>query len=181
MHVSNFRPVKRVLDTVRAFATACKGTGAQLVMVGDGPMRAEAESLVNELGMAEQVQFPGLVDDVSDLVPFAEALVVSSEEESFGLSALEALACGVPVAGYDSGGMKEVVEDGRSGFLVRFGDVPALASRLKTLLADEKLRREFGARGRKRAVDEFDLQKILAVHERVYHAAIDAHARAQPA
>ena len=178
MHVSNFRPVKRVADTLRAFAAACAGTRAQLVLVGDGPDRAEAEALAGALKLESQVQFLGLVDDVSDLLPFAEALLVTTEFESFGLAALEALACGVPVAGYDSGGMKEVVEDGRSGFLVRYGDVPALAARLNTLLSDEKLRREFGARGRKRAVDEFDLQRILAVHERVYHAALGAGVRA---
>jgi N-acetyl-alpha-D-glucosaminyl L-malate synthase BshA len=172
MHVSNFRPVKRVADSIRAFADACKGSGAQLVLVGDGPDRAEAEKLAGELGIAAQTQFLGLVDDVSDLLPFAEALLVTTETESFGLAALEALSCGVPVAGYDSGGMKEVVEDGRSGFLVRFGDVPALAARLKTLLADEKLRRDMGARGRRKAVDEFDLAKLLAVHERLYHAAL---------
>jgi len=181
MHVSNFRPVKRVNDALRAFAAACTGSGAQLVLVGDGPDRAEAEALAGELALQPQVQFLGLVDDVSDLLPFAEALLVTTEGESFGLAALEALASGVPVAGYDSGGMKEVVEDGRSGFLVRFGDVPALAARLKTLLADEKLRREFGARGRRRAVDEFDLQKLLAVHERIYHAALESRARAAPA
>jgi N-acetyl-alpha-D-glucosaminyl L-malate synthase BshA len=181
MHVSNFRPVKRVNDTIRAFASACEGTRAQLVLVGDGPDRAEAERLVSDLALTEQVQFLGLVDDVSDLIPFAQALLVTTEEESFGLAALEALSSGVPVAGYDSGGMKEVVEDGRSGFLVRFGDVPALAARLKTLLSDEKLRREFGARGRKRAVEEFDLQKLLVVHERVYHSALAINARAVPA
>ena len=181
MHVSNFRPVKRVNDTIRAFASACEGTRAQLVLVGDGPDRAEAERLVSDLALTEQVQFLGLVDDVSDLIPFAQALLVTTEEESFGLAALEALSGGVPVAGYDSGGMKEVVEDGRSGFLVRFGDVPALAARLKTLLSDEKLRREFGARGRKRAVEEFDLQKLLVVHERVYHSALAMNARAVPA
>ena len=181
MHVSNFRPVKRVNDSIRAFAAACTGTRAQLVLVGDGPDRAEAERLAAELELSDQVQFLGLVDDVTDLLPFAEALLVTTEGESFGLAALEALSCGVPVAGYDSGGMKEVVEDGRSGFLVRFGDVPALAARLKTLLADEKLRREFGARGRRRAVEEFDLAKLLSVHEGLYHSALAMRARAVPA
>jgi N-acetyl-alpha-D-glucosaminyl L-malate synthase BshA len=178
MHVSNLRPVKRVSDTIRAFGDACGGTKAQLVIVGDGPDRAEADALVTELRLGEQVQFLGLVDDVADLLPFADALVVSSELESFGLAALEALACGVPVVGYDSGGMKEVVEDGKSGFLVRFGDVPALAARLKTLLANETLRRDFGARGRRRAEEEFALQKILGVHEKLYLAAISARRRA---
>jgi N-acetyl-alpha-D-glucosaminyl L-malate synthase BshA len=172
MHVSNLRPVKRVADTVRAFADACGDTKGQLVVVGDGPDRAEAEVLANELKLGERVQFLGLVDDVCDILPFAAALLVSSESESFGLAALEALACGVPVVGYDSGGMKEVVEDGKTGFLVRFGDVPALGARLRTLLANETMRREFGARGRRRAEDDFSLQKILAVHERLYHDAI---------
>ncbi len=172
MHVSNFRPVKRLGDTVRAFADATAGSKAQLVLVGDGPERAAAEALVTELRLEERVQFLGLVDDVSDLLPFADVLVVSSESESFGLAALEAHACGVPVVGYDSGGMREVVEDDKSGFLVRFGDVPALAARLRTLLSDATLRRDFGARGRARAVEQFDLARLLSVHERVYHAAI---------
>ena len=123
------------------------------------------------------MQFLGLVDDVHDLLPFADVLVVSSESESFGLAALEAHACGVPVVGYDSGGMREVVEDNATGFLVRFGDVPALAARLKTLLADATLRRDFGARGRKRAVDQFDLTQVLTVHERIYHAALARRGR----
>lgn len=172
MHVSNFRPVKRLADTVRAFADATTGSKAQLVLVGDGPERAAAEALVAELHLGERVQFLGLVDDVSDLLPFADVLVVSSESESFGLAALEAHACGVPVVGYDSGGMREVVEDDKSGFLVRFGDVPALAARLRALLSDVTLRRDFGARGRARAVEQFDLARLLSVHERVYHAAI---------
>ncbi|MBL8842218.1 MAG: N-acetyl-alpha-D-glucosaminyl L-malate synthase BshA [Planctomycetes bacterium] len=177
MHVSNFRPVKRLGDTVRAFADATAGTKAQLVLVGDGPERAGAEALVAELKLEERVQFLGIVDDVHDLLPFADVLVVSSESESFGLAALEAHACGVPVVGYDSGGMREVVEDNSTGFLVRFGDVPALAARLKTLLADATLRRDFGARGRKRAVEQFDLAQVLTVHERIYHAALARRGR----
>lgn len=173
MHVSNFRPVKRLGDTIRAFADATTGTQAQLVLVGDGPERGPAEQLVAELKLEARVQFLGLVDDVSDLLPFADVLIVSSESESFGLAALEAHACGVPVVGYDSGGMKEVVEDNATGFLVRFGDVPALAARLKTLLADAGLRRDFGARGRARAVDVFALPQVLGVHERIYHAALE--------
>jgi glycosyltransferase involved in cell wall biosynthesis len=157
---------------VRAFADACGGGKGQLIVVGDGPDRAEAEALATELKIGERVQFLGLVDDVCDILPFADAMVVSSESESFGLAALEALACGVPVVGYDSGGMKEVVEDGKTGFLVRYGDVPALGARLKTLLANDTMRREFGARGRRRAEDDFALQKILAIHERLYHDAI---------
>jgi len=177
MHMSNFRPVKRLGDTVRAFADATAGTKAQLVLVGDGPERGMAESLVAELKLDERVTFLGMVDDTSDLLPFADVLLVSSESESFGLAALEAHACGVPVVGYDSGGMREVVEDDKSGFLVRFGDVPALAARLKTLLSDAALRRDFGARGRKRAIEQFDLARLLSVHERIYHAAIRQRGR----
>ncbi|MSR47306.1 MAG: N-acetyl-alpha-D-glucosaminyl L-malate synthase BshA [Planctomycetes bacterium] len=177
MHMSNFRPVKRLGDTVRAFADATAGTKAQLVLVGDGPDRGMAEALVTELKLDERVTFLGLVDDVSDLLPFADVLVVSSESESFGLAALEAHACGVPVVGYDSGGMREVVEDDKSGFLVRFGDVPALAARMRTLLSDPALRRDFGARGRARAVEHFDLSRLLSVHERIYHAAIERRGR----
>lgn len=172
MNVSNFRPVKRVADAIRAFAGACGDTKAQLVLVGDGPEREPAEALVAELGLGARVQFLGLVDDVCDLLPFADAVLVTTELESFGLSALEALACGVPVAGYDTGGMKEVVEDGKNGFLVGFADVPALAARLKTLLSDAKLRAKLGARGRRRAVEEFDLARILAVHERIYQESL---------
>jgi N-acetyl-alpha-D-glucosaminyl L-malate synthase BshA len=172
MNVSNFRPVKRVADAIRAFSGACGDTKAQLVLVGDGPEREPAEALVAELGLGARVQFLGLVDDVCDLLPFADAVLVTTELESFGLTALEALACGVPVAGYDTGGMKEVVEDGKNGFLVRFADVPALAARLKTLLSDAKLRAERGARGRRRAVEEFDLARILAVHERIYQESL---------
>lgn len=172
MHVSNFRPVKRVRDSIRAFAQAASGKKVTLVLVGDGPEREDAANLVEDLGIQEQTLLLGTVDDISAMLPLADLLLTSSEQESFGLAALEALSCGVPVVGYEVGGMNEVVDDGRNGFLVRSGDIPALAGRVSALLADPVMAQAFGERGRARAVEEFDLQRILAVHEEIYHSTI---------
>jgi hypothetical protein len=159
---------QRVADTLRAFADACGDEGGSSWWAAPTARKPGAR----ERAQARRACSSSASSTTCATSSNSRRAGREQREESFGLAALEALACGVPVVGYDSGGMKEVVEDGRTGFLVRFGDVPALGARLRTLLANETMRREFGARGRRRAEDDFSLQKILAVHERLYHDAI---------
>ncbi len=121
MHVSNFRAVKRVRDVVRVFARVRASVPATLVMVGDGPDRTDAEEEAHELGVEQDVRFLGRIDLVAPLLASADVFLLPSKTESFGLSALEALATGVPVVASNVGGLPEVVRDGETGFLCRLG------------------------------------------------------------
>jgi N-acetyl-alpha-D-glucosaminyl L-malate synthase BshA len=138
MHVSNFRELKRVPDVIRAFALVRKQIDAALVLVGDGPERLATEAEVERLGLGGDVQFLGKVDAVADLLRAADLFLLPSSSESFGLSALEAMACGAPVVASDVGGVPEVVEDGVSGRLVPVGDVDAIAQAALELLQTER-------------------------------------------
>lgn len=134
MHISNFRPVKRVRDVVRVFAKVRERVPSVLVMVGDGPDRGAAEEEARLLGVAADVRFPGKIDGVAPLLAAADLYVFPSESESFGLSALEALACGVPVVAARVGGLAEVVRDGETGALLPLGDVDGMAEAAVRLL-----------------------------------------------
>jgi len=134
MHVSNFRSVKRVPDVVEAFAKIRREVPSVLVLVGDGPERRATEAAVERLGLAEHVRFLGKVDAVADLLRAADLFLLASASESFGLAALEAMACGVPVIATQVGGLPEVVVDGESGALVQVGDIAAMAERAVELL-----------------------------------------------
>src|SRR5205085_6952540 len=129
LHVSNFRPVKRIGDCVHAFARIIKHVHARLVMCGDGPGRAEAEQLAASYGLADAVLFVGQVPNITDYLSVADLFLLPSQTESFGLSALEAMACEVPVIATQVGGLPEVVQDGETGYLVGVGDIPAIAER----------------------------------------------------
>ncbi len=127
MHISNFRPVKRVRDVVKVFAQVRRGCDAVLVMVGDGPDRPQAEEEARALGVEQHVRFLGRIDAVAPLLAAADAFVFTSNSEAFGLAALEALASGVPVFAYRAGGITDVVRDGVTGALRDIGDVDGLA------------------------------------------------------
>jgi N-acetyl-alpha-D-glucosaminyl L-malate synthase BshA len=135
MHISNFRPVKRIPDVVRTFAKIRQAMPAVLVLVGDGPERPAAEMLVSELGLADDVRFLGKVDAVADLLRCADLFLLPSESESFGLAALEALACGVPVIASRVGGLMEVVPEG-AGALVPVGDTGEMGRQALALLGN---------------------------------------------
>jgi N-acetyl-alpha-D-glucosaminyl L-malate synthase BshA len=128
MHVSNFRPVKRVRDIVRIFARVHEQLPSALVMVGDGPDRVDADEEARRLGVRDSVFFLGKLDAVAPLLSSADLFLLPSTNESFGLSALEALACGVPVVGSRAGGLPEVVRDGATGALCEVGDIDGMAS-----------------------------------------------------
>ena len=127
LHVSNFRPVKRVLDVVRIFERVAREVDAVLLMVGEGPERSSAQALARRLGLSDRVRFLGAQHAIEEIVGLADVFLLPSELESFGLSALEAMACGVPVVGSDAGGLPEVVRHAESGYLLPVGDVEGMA------------------------------------------------------
>jgi len=167
VHVSNFRPVKRVLDVVRIFAGVRKELPATLVLVGDGPDRDAAEREVDQLGLAKDVRFLGKVENVGDILRGSDVFLLPSATESFGLAALEAMACGVPVVASAAGGIPEVVQDGKTGFLAPVGDVAGMAERALRILKDpaeqERMRRAAAARAL-----EFSADRVVPRYEQVY-------------
>ena len=177
LHVSNFRPVKRVLDVVEVFDRIRREVPSRLLMIGDGPDRPAAEELCRRKGISGLVHFLGNTPAVQEVMPAADLYVLTTDMESFGLSALEAQACGVPVLGYVAGGLPEVVESGRTGFLREVGDVDGLARDGVALLRDEAAWADASRASRARAVSLFDAEAIvgryLALYERVLADAAD--------
>jgi len=171
MHVSNFRPVKRVLDVVEVFACLTRRVPSSLVMVGDGPDRPAAEALCREKGLSAHVSFLGNMPALEAVMPSADLYLLTSDAESFGLSALEAQACGVPVLGYAAGGLPEVVVNGETGFLRSVGDVAGLAEDGVELLLDAVRYRTMAAAAQERAVRLFNadaiVRRYLDLYERV--------------
>jgi len=168
LHLSNYREVKRPLDVIRAFAGVNPSIQARLVMLGDGPMIRECKDLAQQLGVAKQVRFLGSVDTPWELLPQADAFILPSQHESFGLAALEAMACGVPVIASRAGGLPEVVEDGVTGLLCNVGDTDALSQALERVLSEPGLGKTMGAAGRERAVNVFSKDKIVTQWEACY-------------
>jgi N-acetyl-alpha-D-glucosaminyl L-malate synthase BshA len=168
VHLSNFRPVKRVLDCVRILKEVLRSTPARLVMVGDGPERGPAEMLARELGVDKQVTFLGKQDHVERLIPRHHVLLMPSEMEAFGLAALEAMACGVPPVGTRIGGVPELIEDGVDGFLETVGDVEAQAARVVALLTDDQLYRKMSAAARHAAKTRYSTDLIIPQYEQYY-------------
>ena len=167
-HVSNFRPVKRTGDVLRIFAKAAKDLPASLLMIGDGPDRAAAETLARELGIWERVHWLGIVDDTAPLLASSDLFLLPSENESFGLAALEAMACGLPVIATASGGMPEVIVDGETGYLAPVGDIDALAEGTRRLLEDVPRRSLFAATGRQRVEERFRWDPVISQYEKLY-------------
>lgn len=168
IHISNFRPVKRVLDCIRILAAIRSDTSAHLYMVGDGPERGPAQRLARELGVDEAVTFMGKQDHVERLIPQMHVLLLPSEMESFGLAALEAMACGVVPIATRVGGVGELVTDRLDGFLENVGDVVAQAARAVQLLNDESLLQSMSAAARATAVGRFSTDLLIPQYEQYY-------------
>jgi N-acetyl-alpha-D-glucosaminyl L-malate synthase BshA len=168
VHVSNMRPVKRVEDVVRAFARLQRHLPARLVLVGDGPERLAAERLACELEIADRVTCTGNLSHVENVLAVADLFLMASEVESFGLAALEAMACGVPVAAYAIGGLPEVVEEGVSGLLVPLYDTDALADAALEILSVPDRLAAYRAAARARAETVFPESAGLDAYERCY-------------
>ncbi len=174
IHISNFRPVKRVGDVIRIFARVSAQLNARLILVGDGPDAPVAEALAEELGVRDKVEFLGVVDRVAPILRNADLLLLPSATESFGLVALEAMTSGVPVIASDIGGIPEVVEDGVSGYLLPVGDIDLMAEKAVELLSDCAQWESFSAAARNRAVETFDYRLIVPQYEAIYERVLDS-------
>lgn len=168
MHISNFRPVKRPLDCVRILAEVRKQADADLWMVGDGPERGGCERLASELGVDKHTRFLGKQNQIQDLLPQAQVLLMPSEMESFGLVALEAMACGVVPVATRVGGVPELIDHERTGFLAPVGDIASLASSSARLLTDAWLHARMAAAGRHDAETRFNTHEVIPQYEAVY-------------
>ncbi|MES2523389.1 MAG: N-acetyl-alpha-D-glucosaminyl L-malate synthase BshA [Gemmatimonadota bacterium] len=176
MHISNFRPVKRVRDVVQVFARVNAKVPSLLVMIGDGPERVDAEAEARELGVAEHVLFLGKIDAIAPLLAGAHLFLLTSDRESFGLSALEALASGVPVLGYRAGGLPEVVTDGVTGCLRDVGDVDGIATAGIDLLQDPARWTAMSDAAAADARARFSQEKVVAQYEALYERTLAAPA-----
>ncbi len=179
VHVSNFRPVKRVPWLIEAFARATVGTKAELVLVGDGPTRSDASETARKLGLGARVRFLGERNALPELLSPADVFLLASSEESFGLSALEAMSCGVPVVATAVGGVPEVVLDGRTGLLCPAADQTRYSERIRELLLDRERARAMGRAAREDVLARFARDPIVAQYEALYRRVLE-RARGQP-
>jgi N-acetyl-alpha-D-glucosaminyl L-malate synthase BshA len=174
MHISNFRPVKRIEDVIRIFAKVSEKIGARLLMIGDGPDRHQAFELASKLGISGRVSFLGSFPRIEELLAVSDLFLLPSIQESFGLVALEAMACGVPVVASRLGGIPEVVIDGQTGFLCEPRDVEAMAQAAIRILSDKDLNDRFAKAARQRAEGVFSEQMIMPLYQRAYEDALEA-------
>ncbi|MDZ7267291.1 MAG: N-acetyl-alpha-D-glucosaminyl L-malate synthase BshA [candidate division KSB1 bacterium] len=173
VHASNFRPVKRVGDVVRIFARLHEKLPCKLLLVGEGPERLFVQQLVKELGLREHVCFLGTVDYLEDILYCADLFFLPTEQESFGLVALEAMNCGVPVIGTNAGGLPEVVQHGQNGFLLPVGETAAMAEAALELLSNPGRHLAFSQSARARAA-LFDIEKIMPEWQSLYEEVLSA-------
>ena len=169
VHVSNFREAKRAPEVVDIFSKLrAEGFDLKLLLVGDGPDRVPTERLARERGVYNDVRFLGKQEPVEEILAIADVFVMPSGSETFGLAALEAMACGVPVVASNIGGLPELVVDGETGYLCPLGDVDAFAERAARLLGSEEHQSEMAAAARRRAVEVFDIDKVVPRYEDYY-------------
>ena len=173
IHLSNFRPVKRVTDVVKVFARIVERVPARLLLVGDGPDRSSAEWLAHGLGIQDRVTFLGKQESVNELLPVADLMVMPSELESFGLAALEAMACRVPTIGTRVGGVPELIDDGATGRLFPVGDTDAMADAAVALLNDVERLDEMGRAGRAAAQARYCSSRIIPLYEKYYEEVLE--------
>lgn len=173
VHISNFRPVKRVLDVVEVFARVRREMPARLLLVGDGPERSKVEQRCRRCDICDDITFVGNLARVEEILTGADLFVLPSEIESFGLAALEAMACGVPVITTDVGGLPEVVRHGRDGLLFPVGDVDAMGAAATELLRDQERWSEMSKSARTRALEDFQEDKVVAMYRDIYELALE--------
>ena len=172
MHISNFRAVKRTVDVIRIFAKVSAALPATLVMVGDGPDRGLAQDEARALGVADRVQFLGRIENVAPLLSSADLFLLPSDNESFGLSALEALACGVPVVASNAGGIPEVIKEGETGALRAVGDVDAMAAAAVGILGDDRRWATMSVAAAADARHRFSEDRVIGQYEATYEDAL---------
>ena len=174
VHLSNFRPVKRIGDVVKIFAQVAETMPARLMLIGDGPDRSTAEYLARKLNVRDRIHFLGKQDNVHELLPLADLMLMPSEMESFGLAALEAMACRVPAIATRVGGVPELIDDGTNGILCEVGDVDAMAQAAIDLLSDAERMEAMSAAARKTARDHFCASGIITKYEEYYRQILAA-------
>ena len=173
IHISNFREVKRVKDAIRALKIILdSGVKAKFLLVGDGPDRGECQALARDLGIWQQTRFLGKQSELASLLSASDVFLIPSGNESFGLSALEAMACGVPVVSSDVGGLPELNMDDETGFIVKLGDVEGLAERTLQILRDPELHARLSRGALHRATTEFTKERIVPMYEAAYERAL---------
>jgi len=175
IHVSNFRHVKRVPDVVRIFDLVRKKIPSKLILVGDGPDRSICEQLTRDLNIIEDVKFLGKQIELVPILSAADLFLMPSQSESFGLSALEAMACELPVVSSSIGGLPELVVHGETGYIAEMGDIERMAKYAIELLSNEAKYKLFAAASRKRAVESFSAPKVVNHYERYYEQVLSGH------
>jgi len=173
MHISNFRPVKRVTDVVRVFKRIADAMPAKLVMVGDGPERLSAAGVAKQLGIDDRISYLGNYENIEEILPCADLVIQPSEHESFGLVALEAMACEVPVIVTASGGVKEVVLQGETGYLCEVGDIETMAGYAINLLSNPEQTQQMGRKGREHVLRHFQKDAIVSQYEALYKEVLE--------
>lgn len=176
VHLSNFRPVKRVTDVVEVFARIAKQVPSKLMLIGDGPDRSAAEYLAIRLGVHDRIHFLGKQDNVNELLPLADLMIMPSEMESFGLAALEAMACGVPAIATCVGGVSELIDDAVTGRLFEVGDIEGMSEAAIALLKDRIDLSTMAHAARRTAQDRFCATRIIPLYEEYYRWVIDRSA-----
>ncbi len=172
VHISNFRSLKRVLDVIEVFHRVRQQRPARLVMIGDGPDMPAAQKLAQCLGVSKDILFLGQQDTVAPILAAADVMLFPSCCESFGLAALEALSCGVPVVATRTGGVQEVIEHGQVGFLTGVGEVEEMARLTLLLLEDRSLRKKMSARARSHAINKFNADQWVVKYEQLYQSVL---------
>ncbi|MEH7504618.1 N-acetyl-alpha-D-glucosaminyl L-malate synthase BshA [Neobacillus drentensis] len=168
IHVSNFRPVKRVQDVVKSFAKIASVMPAKLLLVGDGPEMTIVCKLVREYGLEDQVIFLGKQESLEELYSISDLMLLLSEKESFGLVALEAMACGVPCVGTNVGGVPEVINNGINGFICEVGDIEDISNKALVILNDKSLHQQFSNQSIETARTKFKADQIVEQYEQIY-------------
>ncbi|KAK7438903.1 hypothetical protein VKT23_017830 [Stygiomarasmius scandens] len=168
VHLSNFRPVKRVCDVIQVFARVASTIPARLMLIGDGPDLVATEILARELGVFDKIHFLGKRIDVANLVPLADLMILPSETEAFGLAALEAMACGVPAMVTRIGGFPELVMDGKNGLLCDLGDIDGMTRAVIVALSNPEYLSSLSSAARVTALTQFDVSRILDRYESYY-------------
>jgi L-malate glycosyltransferase len=171
-HISNFRKVKNIPDVIKVFHKVQQAIPAKLLMVGEGPEKDGAERLCSQLGISDKVIFFGNSNEINEILCFSDLFLLPSETESFGLAALEAMACSVPVISSNTGGLPEVNEDGISGFLSNVGDVEDMANNALKILSNQTTLDTFKYNAREVAL-KYSVEKIVPLYENLYKSAIN--------
>lgn len=172
VHLSNFRPVKRVQDVIEVFARVAHALPARLMLIGDGPDRSLAEQLALRHNVQDRIHFLGKQDNVNELLPLADLMIMPSQMESFGLAALEAMACGVPAIATRVGGVPELIDDQINGLLFEVGDIESMAAAAISLLRDPSRLDSLSTAARQTARDRFCASRIIPIYEQYYERVI---------